>query len=153
MRKETQMKHHPARRPWTASVRTVGAALALSLVALPAPAQEEWEWEAGEGYHQEEWYDPTDWMNEDGMVSYEYDDGTTTYEPYEIDSDVVVYDDEWEYGYHYDYAQGDWDWGWHYEYNTADLDYEYHYDELDDDWDYGYHYDEFEYYTADWWKE
>lgn len=50
----------------------------IMLVGLPAAAQEsasDTEWERGEGYHEEEWYDPTDWFDgdQDG-VSYETDD-------------------------------------------------------------------------------
>ena len=34
---------------------------------------DDYEYEAGEGYHEEEWYDPGDWFNDDGRVSYETD--------------------------------------------------------------------------------
>jgi hypothetical protein len=58
---------------------------------------EQYEWEAGEGYHEQEWYDPSDWFNwgsdfeieNDGWFSGGYyDDG--------------YYDDDWYYDY-YDY--------------------------------------------------
>lgn len=32
------------------------------------------EWEEGEGFHAEEWYDPSDWFDADEGVEYEYDD-------------------------------------------------------------------------------
>src|SRR5690606_5205817 len=35
--------------------------------------EEAYEWEAGEGYHEEEWYDPSDWFDDDSTVDYEYD--------------------------------------------------------------------------------
>lgn len=119
-------------------------------LTLTTHAQDEWEWEAGEGFHEEEWYDPSDWFNEDSQVSYEYD-AWDAYQPYEYGGDYRVDDDEWEYGYHYDEPSNEWTYGYHYEPYDEDYDYGWHYDELADDWSYGYHYDEYEYYTDDWW--
>lgn len=57
---------------------------------------EQYEWEAGEGYHEQEWYDPSDWFNWGSDIEYEngdwftggyYDDG--------------YYDDDWYYDYYY----------------------------------------------------
>ena len=52
-------------------------------------ADTEMEWDAQKGYHEEEWYDPSDWFNEDGQTSYETDDdrripavSTEYYTPY-----------------------------------------------------------------------
>jgi hypothetical protein len=46
-------------------------ALCFGLASGNALADTEMEYEAGEGYHEEEWYDPSDWFNEDNQTSYE----------------------------------------------------------------------------------
>ncbi len=61
-----------------------------------ALAETEWEYEPGEGYHQEEWYDPGDWFNEDDKISYE--------------SDSTWNDGNWSHIYHpYTYTYYWWD--------------------------------------------
>ena len=82
------------------------AALGLALAA-PAAADEtnvtDFEYEPGEGVHQQEWYDPDDWFDEDAdhAIDRERDDG-----PFEEDYDVYEYD---EYQYDpYDYYTDDW---------------------------------------------
>lgn len=68
------------------------------------------EWEAGEGYHEEEWYDPSDWFDADEGTEYEYDGW------YGYDDDTSPnYDttDDWYYDYYtgdnyiYDYGDDD----------------------------------------------
>ncbi len=61
-------------------VAALFAALAGLSLGVPAFAQtdseEHYEWEADEGYHEEEWYDPSDWWDDDfdeGRVDYEAD--------------------------------------------------------------------------------
>lgn len=87
------------------------AGLMLGLLALfllpaaPAVAQvyddgqdEEYEYEAGEGLHEEEWYDPSDWFNEDWRTDYEYDAyDWVDYDPFDYD-----YYDPFDY---YDYEE------------------------------------------------
>ncbi len=81
--------------------------------------EEAYEWEAGEGYHEEEWYDPSDWFDDDSSVDYE-DDSWGYYDDYGYD-----YDD-YGYGYGYDYDNYDYDldynnWAWD---DRDDVDYE-----------------------------
>ncbi len=59
--------------------RNIALAGSLSFaIAIPnAIADEEMEWDPTWGLHEEEWYDPSDWFNEDESVNYEdygYDD-------------------------------------------------------------------------------
>ncbi|MFO7964045.1 MAG: hypothetical protein R6U50_09015 [Desulfobacterales bacterium] len=92
--------------------------------------QSEYEYESYEGLHQEEWYDPSDWFDEEGEgISYETDwyDYTYAWDDY-YDEDV--------YGY-YDYYEDD-------EYLDDDVDNGY-YDDYDD-WDY-------DYYTDEWYED
>lgn len=57
-------------------------ALALALFAATPrlQADDEFEWDPTWGLHEEEWYDPSDWFNDDGMIdiedvgAYGYDD-------------------------------------------------------------------------------
>ena len=61
---------------------------------------EEYEYESGEGLHQEEWYDPSDWFDNDQGVDYERDDwGFDNYDGQEERQN------DWgsEYEYEYDY--------------------------------------------------
>ncbi len=108
------------------------------------PESGEWEYEADEGLHHEEWYDPTDWWDQERGVSYErdwwdydYDDYDYGYNDYGNDdwydnNDRWYNGDTWygadvgygynglgydDYGYGYDYDQGD---GWEYSYYTDD---------------------------------
>lgn len=110
------------------------------------------EWETGEGIHEEEWYDPTDWFNDDsGTVDYEYD-SYDIYDPYTYDSTNydTDYHDEWDYNYDYDYTTDDWGYDWRYDLYADDKDYGRYWNELTEEWDYGYHEDEFEYHTTAW---
>lgn len=130
--------------------------LPCSLFALPIHAQyEDLEWDPQQGYHQEEWYDPSDWFNDDDQISYEYD-MYDVYQPYEYDRvgefGYNVYVDEWDYGYGYDYSDDTWGTDYHYSAYADDYDYGWHYDEFTDTWEYGYHFDEFEYYTDEWYR-
>ncbi len=91
--------------------------------------RESYEWSPGEGYHEEEWYDPSDWFNDDGQVSYDYDDWGYDY-----------YDDNYRAGYDY------WDSPYDNDYPaTTYRDWDYYTDEDDpldyDYWDSRYDYD------------
>ncbi len=51
--------------------------LSFAFVVPNVMADEEYEWDPSWGMHEEEWYDPSDWFNEDNQVNYEdygYDD-------------------------------------------------------------------------------
>jgi hypothetical protein len=101
----------------------IAIATGLSLGPAGLRADTEWEYEADEGYHEEEWSDPSDWINEDLQTSYETD-----------------YYDTWDYDYDYGY-DGTWDDDYGYDYG--------YYDTWDDDpWVYdptpGYYWDEAE---------
>ena len=101
------------------------AALMITLIAAPAAAQpydddgsvdEEYEYEPGEGIHEEEWYDPSDWFNDDGRIDYEndtygygsgfYDGLYGYYGPY----GATYYEDFGDYGgdLHFAYTQRSW---------------------------------------------
>lgn len=97
--------------------RTISAAMligavgaATTLVGVPAQvhADDEWEYEADEGLHEEEWYDPTDWFNDDNRVSYEtdwddyYDDDYNTYDNTYANYDTYGYDYDSYYDGYYD---------------------------------------------------
>lgn len=73
------------------------AGIAACAVAVPqAIADDEYEWDPAWGMHEEEWYDPSDWFNEDSQISYEdygHDD------PYYTDSYWNSYDYYGDYGY------------------------------------------------------
>lgn len=87
MRNQEQMKQTAEQR------RTrIGALCAAVAVLSASPLQElgadeEYEWDPAWGLHEEEWYDPSDWFNDDGAV------------------DVEELDDAW--GYDYDYYGDD----------------------------------------------
>lgn len=78
--------------------------------------QEHYEYEPDEGVHEEEWYDPSDWFDDD------------------FNGASVDYESDWyEYSYNYDN-----DWGW----NGSDgIDYDAYFDGYHD----GYHDDEYGY--------
>ena len=90
------------------------AALSTGLASHTA-AQENYEWEPGTGTHEEEWYDPTDWFDDDADAEYGSDidyeetgnDYTTdTYDyrygtTYDDDSN---YNDDTTYGYTDEYG-------------------------------------------------
>lgn len=82
---------------------TAGFAAGLMLTPAAFAQADHMEWEPGEGVHEEEWYDPTDWFDDDfdGFsgtdTDYEYGDGLT--EEWRDDDDdddddsVAFYDD------------------------------------------------------------
>ncbi len=82
---------------------------AAGLMAAPGVAaqSDHMEWEPGEGTHEEEWYDPTDWFDDDfdGIrgpdTDNEYDWELSDYRTYEADTlayyDDDVYDAAWWY--------------------------------------------------------
>lgn len=132
-------------------------ALFALLLVLPvgiATAQEEMddmEWDPTWGYHEEEWYDPSDWLDVDAGVEYEdtwgwgYDANYWDEDDYYVED---MYEDEW---YDYDatwggYDEDEWGLGWDDNYYMNDREYDYSYDYYTDDW----YNDEYE---ADWWEE
>lgn len=82
----------------------IGAALAVPLGLAPAASAQDYEYEPDEGWHEEEWYDPTDWFD-DRPYNYEYDyDGYGYYDSdYYTDEDDPVDYDYWDSPYDYDY--------------------------------------------------
>lgn len=79
-------KRIPTPAPAWKSLAAIAIAAGVSLGPAVLRADTEWEYEADEGYHEEEWYDPTDWLNEDNEISYESDSydtrGYDSYSPY-----------------------------------------------------------------------
>lgn len=73
-------------------------ALAFAFTMPHAIAEEEYEWDSTWGLHEEEWYDPSDWFNEDDKVDYE-DDGYD--DSYYSDPYWSSYDYYGDYGYDY----------------------------------------------------
>ena len=61
---------------------------------------EQYEYEADEGYHEQEWYDPSDWFEIGRDMDYESDDDEAFTGGYYGDG---YYDDDWFYDY-YDYG-------------------------------------------------
>lgn len=100
------------------------AALFAAGTAASALADEQFEWDPAWGYHEEEWYDPSDWFGDDHTVSYEdryYGDyehlgdasdrdrtraGEQAWDEYGYD-DVYLYDDH-GYDRGWDYYTDDW---------------------------------------------
>jgi len=81
--------------------------------------REGYEWEPDEGYHEEEWYDPSDWFDDDSTVDYEND----TYGYYDDYYDPYY---GWGYdGYGYDYYDYDYDYTFDDDYVYDDVDYEF----------------------------
>jgi hypothetical protein len=111
----------------------------------------EYEWDPSSGLHREEWYDPSDWFDDDESVEYEDygplgTDEYGYYGGYGYDYDLYDSYPYWSYGGDYDYYDM-YDDGYPYwEYGT-DEDYEDMFD-----YDYGWDFDvgEDNYYTDDW---
>lgn len=98
--------------------------------------RESYEWEPGYGYHEQEWWDPSDWFDPDDGVDYE-ELGTGWYDGA---NDRGYYDNTYtrnydtptryrtDYGWHYDTGHG-YDYGWHYDnignYDSIAYDYGY----------------------------
>jgi hypothetical protein len=92
----------------------------------------EYEWDPSTGLHEEEWYDPSDWFDDDEGVEYE-DYGPLGRDDrgyYDYGYDYGLYDGYtyWDYGYGYDDYGYDYDYGW--DFDAGDED-NYH----TDDWD------------------
>jgi len=110
---------------------------------------EQYEYEPGEGYHEEEWYDPSDWFDFDVGVDYESEDWADDdileddYYEEEYSAGYGTYDDtELDYGYHYDSVTNDYEYGWHYD-DVVDYDaFEYDYDYTADTPDVDYEFDQ-----------
>ena len=84
-------------------------------------ADDEYEWDPTWGLHEEEWYDPSDWFNDDNRIDYEdygYDD------PYYSDTYWNSYDYYGDYGY--DYTA--------YDPAVVGYDYYYQWSPVDQDW-------------------
>ena len=73
--------------------RILLALLAAGLLLSNGPAAaQEYEWEPDEGLHEEEWYDPSDWGDDNDGVDYEEDLEDDLYNWYDVD----YWDDEFE---------------------------------------------------------
>lgn len=127
--------------------------------AAAANAQDwsDWEWEADEGYHEQEWYDPSDWFDADrGGVDYEYDD---------YDYDAYYDEDDWFYGdggFDDDWYEEDdawWDEGYEDDYGFGYDEYGWYNEGVEDDYGYGIDadldrgYDEFGYYDYEYYDD
>lgn len=135
---------------WAPLLATTFGLLLLPQMAAAQPASE-MEWEPGEGYHEEEWYDPSDWFDEPGEgVSYEYDGW---YDDYDYD-----YNDY--YGYNYDWGYDPYDHSYYYPYTysngfgyyapndygySSGWDYGWYWDDDADEWTYGYNWNGHDY--------
>lgn len=86
-------EHEPFEGEWERHFPTRGAEVEHEDDGDIEVEAEQYEYEPGEGYHEQEWYDPSDWFETGRDVDYEYD-------RYEYDR----YDD---YGT-YDYYTDDW---------------------------------------------
>lgn len=86
------------------NLRILPLALAPLLTApIPVAGGEETEWDPARGFHEEEWYDPSDWLDEHNQVEYErqgygyYGDdwrGVPWYDTYDY-ADPLNVDYEW----------------------------------------------------------
>ena len=102
---------------FTAAIAAGGLLVAAAPTTVTAAGQEDYEWEPDEGLHEEEWYDPSDWMDDDWddevvTVDYEYD--ATAYQAYWDGYYDGYYDDAFGYDY--------WDDAWSAEYRSAYTD-------------------------------
>jgi len=105
------------------------ALVAMAFVVQPVSvmAQGDYEYEPGEGLHEEEWYDPSDWFDVDDDIDYEYDWYDYTYNyPY-------VYDYDYDYDY-YDLYEDDWGYEEDFRGYDDEVELEYEYDYYTDDW-------------------
>ncbi len=122
------MKIQP--KPYKTLKGFVAAGVTVAFAALPGViAADDIEWDPTWGYHEEEWYDPSDWFNDDGVIDYEdtYDYDTNYWGADNTGyDDAYYYDDYWYDTYDYDYV----DYGFHYVWDSAEQKWE---------TDYGYH--------------
>jgi hypothetical protein len=113
-------------RPLGVPLLALSFVVAASTAPAPSQADEAWEWDPTRGYHEEEWYDPSDWFDDDTGIDYEddyygtywddwrYDYTGYDYDPYDADVYDGTYVDEYDdygyddYDYGYDYYTGDW---------------------------------------------
>jgi len=91
------------------------AGMAVSAPALQAQDREHYEWEPGTGSHEEEWYDPSDWFDDDsGFRGVDYEEyGPGQYDPGDYDyynDDYYEYDEDDYYAYEDDYYDDDYEW-------------------------------------------
>lgn len=97
------------------SGQTALVAAAIGLLPIFGFGQEistEYEWDPQWGLHEEEWYDPSDWFNDDNITDIE-----DTYDDDYYATDFWDYDDYvYEYGYDYD------------DFVTEDVEYYYQWD-------------------------
>lgn len=63
---------------------------------------EQYEYEPGEGYHEQEWYDPSDWFNWGRDFEYEANGYGDYYERDYYDGDYYDGDYSYDYGYYTD---------------------------------------------------
>lgn len=72
----------------------------LAIAGGSALAQEQYEWEPDTGYHEEEWYDPSDWFDDDWSPAAREGRSTTDYEE-------LGDDDRYDAGYNYNNSDSD----------------------------------------------
>jgi hypothetical protein len=98
----------------------VTGTLAFALAVPHAIADEDYEWDSNWGLHEEEWYDPSDWFNDDDEIDYEdygYDDN------YYSDPVWDSYDYYGDYGYDYtDYDPVVTGYDYYYQWSPEDQD-------------------------------
>jgi|GEM_PF-2541368 len=102
----------------------LAAVAGLAIAAAPVSAQDyyendngdestAWEWESEEGFHEEEWYDPSDWFDDEpyddyGMDTINYENGDDYDDDY--DDESTAWEWESEEGFHEEewYDPSDW---------------------------------------------
>lgn len=87
---------------WKSLAQASVLAVALAIGSIVPASAQQYEYEPGEGLHQEEWYDPSDWFKEDWATNYEADRWDNGYDDY----DYGRYD-TYDYDYGGDYSIGD----------------------------------------------
>jgi len=91
--------------------------LATALIASPLAAQS-WEYETGEGFHSEDWWDPTDWFDDEPEWQYTDYDYETDFENDQTGDWAFWNEEFWEDSFDYDYkGYANYDFGTHYEWN------------------------------------
>ena len=106
---------------------TSGAALAAILSGASLAHADNYEYNYNEGVHEEEWYDPSDWFDDEQLG---YDSYSVDYDN-DMDADWGFWNDDelWEEDYDYDYSSS-YDYGTHYTWNdntnSWEAEYGYH---------------------------
>lgn len=132
-------------RGFTVRRGSIAAIAGLAVAGAPAMGQdydedddvdeEAYEWDSDRGVHEEEWYDPSDWFDDEpyddyGMdtIDYEYDEGAWGgyydgyYDGYEDDEfGYDWWDDDWDNEYSTTYTDGYYD-GYYDNVNEYDFD-------------------------------